>query len=115
MIIHAANLHDTVEGQRICLQVADHYPSIQAFLADQGYRGTTVALVKEWLNRCVDIVEKANNGFQIQPKRWIVERTLAWLGNSRRLSKNFEIRTDTAENMIHIAMQKITVAKCVNL
>jgi putative transposase len=97
------------------LQVADRYPSIQAFLTDQGYRGTTVAFAEEWLNRRVDIVEKATNGFQIQPKRWIVERTLAWLVNWRRLAKDFEIRTETAENMIRIAMLKITVAKCAKL
>ena len=115
VIVHAANLSDTVEGQRICLQVADRYQSIQAFLADQGYRGTTVYFVQEWLNRRVDIVEKATKGFQIQPKRWIVERTLAWLGNWRRLAKDFEIRTETAENMIRIAMLKITVAKCAKL
>jgi putative transposase len=115
VIVHAANLSDTVEGQRICLQVADRYPSIQAFLADQGYRGTTVAFAEEWLNRRVDIAEKATSGFQIQPKRWIVERTLAWLGNWRRLAKDFEIRTETAENMIRIAMLKITVAKCAKL
>jgi putative transposase len=115
VIVHAANLSDTVEGQRICLQVADRYPSIQAFLADQGYRGTTVAFAEEWLNRRVDIAEKATSEFQIQPKRWIVERTLAWLSNWRRLAKDFEIRTETAENMIRIAMLKITVAKCAKL
>ena len=115
MIVHAANLHDTVEGQRICLQVADRYPSIQAFAADQGYRGTTVTFVEEWLNRRVDISTKAASGFLVQPKRWVVERTLAWLGNWRRLAKDFEIRIETAENMIRIAMLKITVAKCVQL
>ena len=46
-------------------------------------------------------------------KRWIVERTLAWLGGFRRLAKDFEILTRTAENMIRIAMIKVTVAKCV--
>jgi putative transposase len=77
VIVHAANLHDTVEGQRICLQVADRYPSIQAFAADQGYRGTTVALVQEWRNHRVDIAEKANDGFRVQPKCWVVEHTFA--------------------------------------
>ena len=115
VIVHAANLSDTVEGQRVCLQVADKHPSIQAFAADQGYRGTTKAFVEEWLNRRVDIVEKASPGFQVQPKRWIVERTLAWLGGFRRLAKEFEIRIDTAENMIRIAMLTITLAKCVKL
>ena len=115
VIVHAANLHDTTEGQRMCLHVIDKYPSIQAFADDQGYRGTTVDFVEEWLNRRVDITAKAANGFVVQPKRWIVERTLAWLGNFRRLAKDFEIRTQTAENMIRIAMLKVTVAKCVKL
>lgn len=59
---------------------ADRYPLIQAFLADQGYRGTTVTFLHDWLNRRVDIVEKTNHGFQVQPQRWIVERTLGLAG-----------------------------------
>ena len=47
------------------------------------------------------------------PKRWIVERTFAWLGGFRRLAKDFEILTATAENMIRIAMLKITLDKCI--
>ncbi|MDG4594128.1 MAG: transposase, partial [Candidatus Contendobacter sp.] len=50
--------------------------------------------------------------FKVIPKRWIVERTFAWLGNFRRLAKDFEILITTAENMIRIAMLKLTVAKC---
>jgi putative transposase len=46
------------------------------------------------------------------PKRWVVERTFSWLGNFRRLSKDFEIRPATAENRIRIAMLKMTLAKC---
>jgi putative transposase len=49
----------------------------------------------------------------VLPKRWVVERTFSWLGNFRRLSKDFEILPGTAENMIRIAMMKITLAKCV--
>ena len=51
-------------------------------------------------------------GFVVQPKRWVVERTFAWLGHFRRLAKDVEILTGTAENMIRIAMLKITLAKC---
>ena len=114
-IVHAANLHDTTEGQRVCMQVIDKHPSIRAFAADQGYRGTTVAFVQDWLNRHVDVTGKPAQGFEVLPKRWIVERTFAWLGHFRRLAKDFEIRTEVAENMIRIAMLKITVAKCVAL
>jgi putative transposase len=115
VIAHAANGHDTTEGPRVYLHVVDKYPSIQATAADQGYRGTTVNFVEEWLKRRVDITTKAASGFVVQPKRWIVERTLAWLGNFRSLAKDFENRTQTVENMIRIAMLKVTVAKCVQL
>ena len=51
--------------------------------------------------------------FAVLPIRWIVERTFAWLGHYRRLSKDYEILTRSAKNMIRIAMLRITVAKCV--
>ena len=97
------------------MYVIDKHPSIRAFSADQGYRGTTVAFVQDWLNRRVDVTGKPAHGFEMLPKRWIVERTFAGLGHFRRLAKDFEIRTDVAENMIRIAMLKITVAKYVAL
>jgi putative transposase len=59
------------------------------------------------------ISEKIENKWAVLPKRWVVERTFSWLGNFRRLSKDFEILLGTAENMIRIAMMKITLAKCV--
>ena len=113
VIVHAANRADTTEGIRVCLQVVDKYLSIEAFSADAGSRGTMAEWVDEWLNRRVDISDKPPQGFEILPKRWIVERTLACLGGFRRLAKDFEILTRTAENMIRIAMIKVTVAKCV--
>ena len=56
------------------------------------------------------ISKKIKDTFAILPKRWIVERTFAWLGNFRRLSKDFEILTERGENMIRIAMMKVTLA-----
>ena len=57
-------------------------------------------------------MESTLGTFAVLPIRWIVERTFAWLGNFRRLSKDYEILTSTAENMVRIAMLRITVAKC---
>ncbi len=113
VIVHAANRADTTEGIRVCMQAVDKHLSIEAFSADAGYRGTTVEWVNEWLNRRVDISDKPPQGFEVLPKRWIVERTLAWLGGFRRLAKDFEILTTSAENMIRIAMIKVTLAKCI--
>jgi len=53
----------------------------------------------------VTIVKRSDQkGFQVIPKRWIVERTFAWLTWSRRLSKDYEIRHNSAETMIHVAL-----------
>ena len=51
----------------------------------------------------VDISERINPGFELLPKRWVVERTLAWANNSRRLSKDYEIRIKHSENMFMIS------------
>lgn len=52
------------------------------------------------------------DGFAVLLKRWIIEHTFAWLRQFRKLAKNFEILTATAEDIIRIAMLKITLAKC---
>ena len=91
----------------------ENYPTIEAFSADDGSRGTTLDCVEHLLGLRLDIPSKPKEGFQVVTKRWIVERTVAWLGAFRRLAKDVEILTSTAENMIRIAMITITVAKCV--
>jgi putative transposase len=59
------------------------------------------------------ISQRITDTFAVLPMRWVVERTFAWLGNYRRLSKDYEILASTAENMVRIAMLRLTVAKCV--
>ena len=110
--VHAANLSDTVRGCEVLRRAAEKHPSLEAFSGDAGYRGTAVRFVDEVLGLTLHISEKIVDGFAVLPKRWIVERTFAWLGGFRRLSKDVEILTATAENMIRIAMLKITLAKC---
>ena len=104
VVIHAANIHDTKAG---CLPAAlafDKYPTIEAFCGDEGYRGTFEEYVRwEFEDVRVEISERIKPEFEILPKRWRVERSLAWLGNSRRLSKDFEISSDSAANMVIIS------------
>lgn len=109
--VHTANTHDTKAAPRILKRVVEKYPSLKAFSAEAGYCGTTGEFVQEELKLECHISKKIKDGFAILPKRWIVERTFAWLGNFRRLAKDVEILTATAENMIRIAMLKITLAK----
>jgi len=59
------------------------------------------------------ISQKIKDIFAILPERWIVERTFAWLDNYRRLSKDYEKLLISEENMVRIAMLRITIQKCV--
>lgn len=112
--VHAANLHDTVGACEVLRRAAEKHPSLEAFSGDAGYRGTAVRFVDETLGLTLHISEKIKDGFAVLPKRWVVERTFAWLGSFRRLAKDVEILTATAENMIRIAMLRLTLAKCVS-
>lgn len=111
--VHAANVSDTKSACTVLEGVIDKYPSLKAFSGDAGYRGTAVDFVVNGLGLVLHISEKIEGKWAVLPKRWVVERTFSWLGNFRRLSKDFEILPATAENMIRIAMMKITLAKCV--
>ncbi len=111
--VHAANLSDTVRGCEVMRRAAEKHPRIEAFSGDAGYRGTAVQYVDEKLGLVLHISQRIVDGFAVLPKRWIVERTFAWLGSYRRLSKDFETLTGTAENIIRIAMLRTTLAKCI--
>ena len=79
-------------------QACKRYPSIERFCADAGYRGTFTLDACRTLGRGVDISEKIKpHEWEKLPWRWIVERTLAWFNHSRRLSKDYEILTASAE------------------
>jgi transposase len=101
--VHAANIHDTKAGIEPAKKAVKKYPAIKGFCADAGYRKTFIALVLLILGLFVDISERIKPGFEILPKRWVVERTLAWANHSRRLSKDYEIKTSHAENMFMIS------------
>lgn len=111
VIVHAANLHDTKSGVDVLKAAAEKYPTIAAFSGDAGYRGTAVEFVESVLKLKLHISQRIKDAFAILPKRWIVERTFAWLGSYRRLSKDYEILTRSAENMVRIAMIQITLSK----
>ena len=68
-----------------------------------GYRGTFEVDVFWEMALGVDISERIKPTFEVLPKRWVVERTFAWLGYSRRLSKDYELSTNSAENMIRLS------------
>jgi len=71
---------------------------------DGGYTGSLIDWAKQMFGYTIEVVKRTEQHlFKVLPKRWIVERTFAWLNWSRRLSKDYEIRHNSAETMIHIA------------
>ena len=113
--VHAANLTDTTSAAPVFQQALASYPTIKAFSGDAGYAGTAEEFVNNQLKLTLHIAPKPiteKGKFTVIRKRWIVERTFAWLGHFRRLAKDFEILITTAENMIRIAMLRLTVANC---
>jgi putative transposase len=101
--VHAANIHDTKGGGSVFEEAVKKYPSLKWTSADEGYKGTFVDFVTNTLGKAVEISKKISVGWTILAKRWVVERTFAWLNNFRRLAKDFEKSISSAENMLIIA------------
>jgi putative transposase len=111
--VHAANIHDTISGPEIFTKIYQKYPTLKAFSADAGYCGTSFDFVNNSLQLPLLISKKIADGFQVLPKRWIVERTLAWINNCRRLSKDFEINEHSESNFVRLSMLQLTLRKTI--
>jgi putative transposase len=93
-----------------------HFSRLRLLWADQAYRGDLGAWLwglRPWRKVCLEIVKRPEGikGFLLLPKRWIVERTFAWLSRYRRLSKDYEYLTQTSETMIRVAMIHVMVRR----
>lgn len=93
------------------------FPRLRVFFADGGYAGKLVDFVKTQFKKLqwqLQIVKKDQslNTFKVLPKRWIVERTFAWLNNCRRLSKDYERQTSSSEAFIYLAQVRLLALRC---
>jgi len=111
VIVHAANIHDTKSGILAAKKVYEKYPTIKKFCGDAGYRKSFEEAVLAEMGLGVDISERISPKFEIIPKRWVVERTFGWLGNSRRLSKDYEITTKSEETFVIISHLRILLRR----
>ncbi|MBF2027689.1 MAG: transposase [Oscillatoriales cyanobacterium C42_A2020_001] len=86
--------------------------TLQLIWVDQGYQGENFARVVEQLcGATVEVVKRTEAGFVVLPKRWIVERTFAWLSQNRRLSKDYELLPEMSEAMIQAAMIRLMLQR----
>jgi putative transposase len=112
--VHAANIHDTKSGINPAKKAYEKYPSIEKFCGDEGYRKSFEEDVAE-LGLGVDISKRIKPVFEVIPKRWVVERTFAWMNNSRRLSKDYEITIVSEEAFIFISHLHTLLRRVANL
>jgi transposase len=102
--VHSAGIQDRVGARAVMMRLFCRFDSITTIFADGGYTGKLIDWAKEMLGYRVQVVKRNElHQFKVLPKRWIVERTFAWLNGSRRLSKDYEIRHTSAESMAYIA------------
>jgi putative transposase len=93
-----------VAARAVLMRLFCRVDSITTVFADGGYTGKLIDWAMQMFGYRLEIVQRnQQHTFQVLPKRWIVERSLAWLGWSRRLAKDYELCHTSAETMIHIA------------
>ena len=117
IVVHPANLQDR-DGAALALDRRTRalFPFIQVVFADQGYRGAhATGAARRSGTWSIEIVARTPGakGFEVIPKRWIVERTFGWFGRCRRLAKDFENLARTAVAFIRLAMIRLMLRRLI--
>lgn len=135
VVVHSAKLQDR-EGVPLLLEpVKGHFPRIEKVWVDNGYTGTGRTWIKEHMGWEVEVVSHPRRprgmwvwpgmeitpdmlaaferprGFRHLPRRWVVERTLAWIGRYRRMSKDYEYLTSSSEAMVYLSMLRLMLTR----
>jgi transposase len=111
-----ANHQDGTVASWLIDGVAARCPRLKKMWADTAYRGRFVEKA-ERLGIDVEIIQRADtqNGFEVQPRRWVVERTFGWLNHYRRLSKDYEYWLQSSDTTIYVSMIHLMVRRLVRL
>lgn len=106
MNLTPADIADSTGAQLVLEALVKRWPWIRHLFVDAAYDRRTLLDKAAYLDFTVEIVRglQGQNGFQVQPRRWVVERTFAWLMRYRRLARDYEQRLDVSEPMIYIAL-----------
>jgi putative transposase len=113
IVVTGAQISDPQGARLAALKLRCRFPRLCHFWADGAYGGELIAWFKVIGNWVLEIVKKPADqiGFKLLPRRWVVERTFAWFGLYRRLSKDYEYLTAHSESMIRLSMIQIMVKR----
>ena len=106
VVVHAADVQDRDGAKLVLSKLLGRFPRLRLIWADAAYAGALVEWARTIGGWLLQIVRrpKDSHSFEVLPRRWVVERTLGWLGRNRRLSKDYEELTESSEAWVHIAM-----------
>jgi len=123
--VHSADIMDR-DGVLLLLEpLRGLFPRLEQVWVDMGYRGKVLNWIREHLGWRVEVVQKPRRwgwypidvepppmpAFTVLPRRWVVERSFAWLGRYRRMSKDYEYLTATSESLIYAAMSRLLLRR----
>ena len=113
-VVHAADIQDRDGAPELLSAIRYSFPWLRHVFADSAYAGeklaTALAKIGTWT---LEIIKRSDTakGFELLPRRWVVERTLAWLGRNRRLAKDFERTIQSATAWLYIASVQLLMRR----
>jgi putative transposase len=110
VVVHAASMQDRDGAKCVLEKIPGRFTRLAPIWADGAYAGKRVDWVKmTWQGMVLEIVKRTDNvkGFQVLPRRWVVERPFGWLNRYRRLAKDYERSVESSEAMIQLAMIRL--------
>jgi putative transposase len=116
VVVHAANIQDADSLWDLLKRVKPLYSWLRVVFADSIYNRLTALLACFLFGLTLIIVRRAagTTGFVVQPRRWVVERSLGWLGRWRRLSKDYEELPEVSAAMVTLAMIRLMLHRLVH-
>ena len=112
-MVHAADIQDRDGAKIVFKKIKKYFTKLELIWADGGYAEKLIVWARRYCGWELTIIKRSDRqkGFKILPRRWVVERTFAWLSHYRRLSKDYEYRTDTSEIMICLAITHLMLRR----
>lgn len=112
VVVHSASVQDRDGVKRVTAGLVARFPRLRLIWADAAYEAA-VGRAKQFGRYVLELVRKpaGQKGFVLLPRRWVVERTFAWLMRCRRLSRDYERLTESSEAMVHLAMIRLMLRR----
>ncbi len=113
VVVTSAAIQDREGAKLLLTRLGGMCKKLRLIWVDGGYRGALLDWVNDRFQFALRVVLRCDKqqGFKLLPRRWVVERTFAWLNHNRRLCKDYEVLPETTEAMIHLAMIHILLRR----